>query len=74
MIFNGPDFGEPSCSCKDFANDVSRHVGQTEISASIAVRQSLVVQAQEREQIGMKVGRIHSSFDGVNPILVASSI
>ena len=66
MTFHGLDRCNPSRSSHDFADHISRDVGQSEISAGVAVGQLLVVEAHQRQQRGMEIGRMHSAFDGVD--------
>ena len=51
---------------KDLAYDLTGHIRQPEVAASVAEGQLLVVQTQQRQQRGVQVVGVHAALDGAD--------
>src|SRR5262245_43595440 len=61
-------------SAEDVVDDVAGHVGQAEVTASVAVGQALVVQTQQGQEGRVQIRHMHAPIDRLETVLVGSPI
>ena len=59
---------------EDFFDDVAMHVGQTEVTTGVAVRQALVIEPQELEHRGVQVMDVDLVFDGLKAEFIGLAV
>lgn len=61
-------------SCQDSAHHRAVHVSKPEVAAAVAMRESLVIDAEQVEDCGVKVLYVYAVFDGVHAEFVCRAV
>ena len=61
-------------SREHFVNNLAMHVGQTEVSSGVAIRETFVVKAQQMQDRCVQVVNVHSVLNGLETEFVRGAV